>query len=341
MALLEVRDLKTYFFMTKGVVKAVDGVSFEIERGETFGLAGESGCGKTTTAYSIMRLVPYPGRVVEGSITFDGTDILSMSEEEFRKIRWKRISMIFQGAMNALNPVFRIGDQIAEAMIIHNKNITKEEAMKRVRELFEAVGLDPSRVNCYPHEFSGGMRQRAMIAMALVNNPDLVIADEPTTALDVTIQAQILQLLLDLKRKYKMSLMLITHDLSIIAEISDKVGIMYAGKLVECGDVITIFGKPIHPYTKGLIEAIPSMERGREKTLFSIPGNPPDLINPPSGCRFHPRCPYAQEICKEREPDYLEIKKGHYVACHFADELKKVSAREFWSKYAEEVTVIE
>ena len=317
MPLLEVEGLRTYYFTRAGPVRAVDNVSFYVEKGEVFGLAGESGCGKTTAGLSILRLLPPYGRIVGGRIVFDGRDILKVRESEFRrKYRWKRISMVFQGAMNALNPVFRVGDQIAEAIMLHEK-VTKEEAMRRVKELFEKVGIEPSRVNNYPHEFSGGMRQRAMIALALACNPELVIADEPTTALDVIIQGQILDLLKKLKDEYDLSVILITHDLSVIAEMCERVGIMYAGKLVECADVRSIFKEPLHPYTQGLISAIPSLT-GPKTRLRSIPGAPPDLLNPPSGCRFHPRCPLATERCRREEPEYVEIRKGHWVACHMA-----------------------
>jgi len=329
LALLDVRDLKTWFFTTKGAVKAVDGVSFSVNRGEALGLAGESGCGKTTTAFSIMRIIPPPGRIVDGEISLAGEDILKKNEEEMRKIRWKKISIIFQGAMNALNPVFKVGEQIKEAILLH-ENVSDEEAENRVKRLFREVGLGPERINDYPHELSGGMRQRVMIAMALACNPDLVIADEPTTALDATIQAQILELLKDLRRKLHNSTILITHDLSIIAETCNKAAIMYAGKIVELGDVISIFTSPLHPYTKGLIQAIPSIEKGRSKTLFAIPGSPPNLLNPPSGCRFHPRCPLSKEECIKEEPRLTEITRGWHVACHFAEEMKDLSALELW-----------
>ena len=315
MPLLEVEGLRTYYFTRAGPVRAVDGVSFFVEKGEVFGLAGESGCGKTTAGLSILRLLPPYGRIVGGRIVFDGVDLLSIREPEFRrKYRWKRISMIFQGAMNALNPVFKVGDQIAEAIMLHEK-VSKEEAMDKVRELFKKVGIEPSRVDNYPHEFSGGMRQRAMIAMALACNPELVIADEPTTALDVVIQGQILDLLRKLKEEYDLSVILITHDMSVIAELCNRVGIMYAGKLVECADVRTIFKEPSHPYTQGLISAIPSLT-GPKVRLKSIPGAPPDLLNPPKGCRFHPRCPYAIDKCRREEPEYVRMGKLHWVACH-------------------------
>jgi len=312
--LLEVRNLCTYFYTVKGIVRAVDDVSFSLRRGEVLGLAGESGCGKSTTAYSIIRLVPPPGRIVKGEIFFEGRDILRMSSEEFRtKIRWKKISMIFQGAMNALNPVYKIGDQIAEVLVLH-ENLTKREAYEKARELLKTVGIDPSRINSYPHELSGGMKQRVMIAMALALNPPLVIADEPTTALDVVVQAQIMNLLKRLQREHGTSIILITHDLSLIAEIANKVAIMYAGKIVELGYSEQIYYNPYHPYTKGLLASIPRI-RGEISKLEWIPGVPPDLRNPPPGCRFHPRCKYRFDLCSREEPPMVEVEREHYVAC--------------------------
>ncbi len=312
--LLEVKDLKTYFYTTKGIVKAVDGVSFTLRRGEVLGLAGESGCGKSTTAYSIIRLVPPPGKIVGGKILFEGKDILKMDNESFRReIRWKKISMVFQGAMNALNPVYTVGDQMAEVIMLH-EGLTKKEAYARVYKLLQMVGIDPRRAHSYPHELSGGMKQRVMIAMALALNPPLVIADEPTTALDVVVQAQIMNLLKRLQREYKMSIILITHDLSLIAEIADKVAIMYAGKIVEIGRAEQIFYNPQHPYTKGLLASIPRI-RGEIKKLEWIPGVPPDLRSPPPGCRFHPRCRFRFEPCDKQEPPLIQIEPEHYVAC--------------------------
>jgi peptide/nickel transport system ATP-binding protein len=312
--LLEVSDLKVYYFTSRGVVKAVDNVGFSIRRGEILALAGESGCGKSTLGYALMRLVPPPGRIVSGSIKFNGVDVLGLSEEEFRKkIRWRGISMIFQGAMNSLNPVMKIGDQIAEIFRIH-LGLPKQEGIKRARELLKMVGLDPEKVNAYPHELSGGMKQRVVIAMALALNPPLIIADEPTTALDVVVQAQILNLLKSLQREKGISMIVISHDLSLLAEIADSIAVMYAGKIVEYGSSDIVYKNPQHPYTLGLIDSIPRLS-GEKTELKGIPGEPPDLINPPPGCRFHPRCPFAMDICRKEEPLIVELKHGHRVAC--------------------------
>jgi len=315
MALLEIEGLKTYFKTLRGYVKAVDDVSFKLEKGEALGLAGESGCGKTTTALSILKILPSNGEIVAGTIRFSGTDIVKIPEETMRKkIRWSGISIVFQGAMNALNPVYKVGDQIVEAIQLH-EDIKKDEAVKRTKKLLEMVGIEPSRFNNYPHEFSGGMRQRALIAMSICSNPELLIADEIGTALDVIVQAQILKLLRELQKRLSLSMILITHDLSIIAETCDKVSIMYAGKIVEYGSAQDIFLKPLHPYTQGLISAFPNLLAERTK-MTSIPGSPPDLLAPPSGCRFHPRCKYVMDICKKESPKLIEVNKGHYVACH-------------------------
>ena len=315
MALLEIKNLKTYFKILRGYVKAVDDVSFEIQEGEAFGLAGESGCGKTTTALTILRLLPSNAEVLGGQILFEGKDLLKMSDEEYRKdIRWKKISVIFQGAMNALNPVIRIGDQIAEAIMLH-EDVSKEEALDRAGKLLDLVGIGASRLDRYHHELSGGMRQRVMIAMALSCNPKFVIADEPTTALDVIIAAQVLKVMKDIQRKLRLSMLVISHDLSMIAEVCERLAIMYAGKIVELGDVITMYKTPLHPYTERLIGAFPSIKNPK-KVLTEIPGFPPDLLNPPPGCRFHPRCPYAMDICRKEEPELVEVEKGHKVACH-------------------------
>ncbi len=321
MPLLEVKNLSVHYMTRSGrPVRAVENLSFTLEKGESIGIAGESGCGKTTFAAAIMRILPDNAKIISGEIYLNGENILEYPEERFRKeIRWSKISIIFQGAMNALNPIIKVGDQIEEAITLH-EDISREEAWQRGADLFQMVGIDPSRINNYPFEFSGGMRQRAMIAMALACRPELVIADEPTTALDVTIQAQILELLRELQESLGMSLIMITHDISAIAEVCDRTLIMYAGKAAELGSVKDIFLDPLHPYTVGLINAIPSIERAKQHKLMSIPGSPPDLVDPPPGCRFHPRCPYAQEICQEKMPEWKQVSETRWVACHFVDE---------------------
>ena len=317
--LLEVKNLSMVYSTLQGDVKAVQDVTFSMGRGEALGIAGESGSGKTSLASTIIQILPKVARITNGEILFRGVNLLEIPKEEFRKeYRWKKISYIFQGAMNALNPIIKVGDQIAETITLH-ENVTEEEAWERGARLFEMVGLEPGRINNYPFEFSGGMRQRAMIAMALACNPELVIADEPTTALDVTIQAQIMELLKHLQETLDLSFILITHDISVIAETCNRSIIMYGGKIAEIADVEELFSHPFHPYSEGLIGAIPSMQKAKEKQLKHIPGFPPDLINPPSGCRFHPRCPYAKPICQEKVPELKEVYPGRYVACHFVD----------------------
>ncbi len=316
MPLLTVENLTTYYRVLRGYVKAVEKCSFSIEKGEALGLAGESGCGKTTIALSLLRILPPEGKIIGGKIILDGTDILQLNEDKMRnEVRWKKISLVFQGAMNAMNPIMRVKDQIIEAIKLHEPNVSKNEAEERVNKLFELVGIEPSRAENYPFEFSGGMRQRAMIAMAISCNPELLIADEPGTALDVIVQAQILKLLEELKVKLGMSLILISHDLSLIAEICEKTAIMYAGNMVEIGDSVSIFKNPQHPYTVGLISSFPNIKSKKMK-MISIPGSPPDLLDPPPGCRFHPRCKYALEICRKNNPELTAIDKNHMVACH-------------------------
>jgi peptide/nickel transport system ATP-binding protein len=315
MALLDVENLKMYFETLRGYVKAVDNVSFQVESKESLGLAGESGCGKTSTALTILKLLPWNAKILEGSVKLTGENIVKMRDSEFRnRIRWKRISMIFQGAMNALHPTYTVGHQISEAILQH-ENVGKEEAMERAGKLIELVGMESSRTARYPHELSGGMKQRAVTAMALACNPDLVIADEPTTALDVIVQAQVLNVMKELRNRLDISMLIISHDLSLIAETCDKSAIMYAGKIAEYGDVVHIYKEALHPYTEKLISAFPSVI-GAKTELSSIGGFPPDLLKPPPGCRFHPRCQYAMEICKKKDPPLTEVeKKGHFVAC--------------------------
>ncbi len=330
--ILQVKNLKTYFFTEDGVAKAVDGVDFEIYQGETLGLVGESGCGKSVTAFSILRLLDYPGKTVEGQIIFKGADLLKKSDNEMRKIRGKEIAMIFQEPMTSLNPVFTIGYQISEALKIHLKMSNREAKMKSI-ELLEKVGIPipKQRFDEYPHQLSGGMRQRAMIAMALSCNPILLIADEPTTSLDVTIQAQILDLMKNLLKQFNSSLIMITHDLGVIAEIADRIAVMYAGKIVEYAETRSIFFSPLHPYTYGLLTSIPRLDLDLGK-LESIPGIVPDPLHFPSGCKFHPRCIFATRKCKEEEPLLERIENNHMVRCWHVDKLKEEEDRISYSR---------
>lgn len=315
MNLLEIKNLKTYFEKNGVVSKAVDGVSFVLHKGEILGLIGESGCGKSVTALSILRLITEPGKIAGGEIIFEDGDLLTLNTEKMRAIRGNQIAMIFQEPMTSLNPVFTCGDQVAEALLEHKK-ITAGEAQSQVIGLFREVGLpDPERIfSAYPHELSGGMRQRVMIAMALACGPSILIADEPTTALDVTVQAQILELINRLQKERAMSVILITHDFGVVAEMCDRVVVMYASKVVEFADVKTIFKNPRHPYTTGLLNSIPKID-SVQQTLNTIPGIVPDASHYPSGCHFHPRCFLANDRCKNEKPDLIEIEPGHTVAC--------------------------
>src|SRR5256886_2875199 len=320
MALLEVNDLKTQFFTRDGVVRAVDGVSFFLDQGETLGIVGESGCGKSVTALSLMRLIPQPpGKIVNGQIIFDGQDILKMDDDDVRGIRGNNIAMIFQDPMTSLNPVLTISRQISEALELHLK-LDKSEARKRTIELLELVGIPSAkkRADDYPHQFSGGMRQRVMIAMALSCNPKLILADEPTTALDVTIQAQILDLLKNLAREFRTAFILITHDLGVVAGMTQRIHVMYGGKIVEKADTAELFANPKMPYTWGLLRSIPRLDERRKAKLVPIEGLPPDLIAPPPGCRFEPRCQYRRDVCREKEPELISIpnaKSDHEARC--------------------------
>ncbi len=313
--LLRVKGLKTYFFTEDGVVQAINGVDFSIKPGQVMGLVGESGSGKSVTSLSIMRLLPASGKIVEGEIWFDQLDLAQAPESAMLDLRGNELSMIFQQPTSCLNPVFRIGDQIAEALVTH-QSLSKDEAARQAVELLRTVGIaDPQRrASAYPHEISGGMAQRVMIAMALACRPKLLIADEPTTALDVTIQAQILDLMRNLRSELNTAILLITHDMGVIAEMCDMVAVMYAGQIVEHTDVYSIFDEQLHPYAEGLLAAIPVLGVVQE-TLAVIPGSVPNLINLPPGCKFHPRCPYAKELCAERLPELEEVKPGHRVRC--------------------------
>lgn len=315
-SLLEIRDLRTVFSSSEGTAVAVDGVSFDVRRGETLGMVGESGCGKSVTSLSILRLVPSPpGRIASGAVFFEGADLLKKTEHEMRKVRGNHISMIFQEPMTSLNPAFTVGDQIAEAIALH-QNTPPRESMERAAQMLKLVGipLPERRVKEYPHQLSGGMRQRVMIAMALSCNPQLLIADEPTTALDVTIQAQILDLMRRLKNELDMSILLITHDLGVIAEMAERVVVMYAGQIVEEAPVVPLFETPLHPYTSGLLASIPRLRAGRER-LHVIEGIVPLITNLPPGCRFWPRCPMARMRCREEAPELEAAGEGRWVRC--------------------------
>ena len=321
--LLSVRDLRTWFHDRGRTVKAVDGVSFDLQRNETLGIVGESGSGKSVTSLSIMRLIASPpGRIESGQVQFDGVDLLRLSEAEMRAIRGRRVAMVFQDPMTALNPLLRISTQLMETTQLHLGH-SKSEARQHAVRMLQAVGVpDPdTRIDDYPHQFSGGMRQRVMIAMALSCQPELLIADEPTTALDVTIQAQILELIAGLKRTSQASVILITHDLGVVAGVTDRVLVMYAGHLVERAPTTTLFASPAHPYTKGLLQSVPNPAREEGGPLYQIPGLPPDLGSLPPGCPFAPRCDWAQPICREQMPPRIELAKGHDALCHFAREV--------------------
>jgi oligopeptide/dipeptide ABC transporter ATP-binding protein len=328
--LLDVQNLKTYFDTDEGVVKAVDGVSFHIDRGETLAVVGESGSGKSVTSLSTMRLIPQPpGRFAGGKILFEGSDLLKKSDAEMRKIRGNEISMIFQEPMTSLNPVYTVGDQIAEAIVLH-QNKTRQQAMKLATEMLDLVGIpEPGkRVKNYPHQMSGGMRQRVMIAMALSCGPKLLIADEPTTALDVTIQAQILDLMRSLQEEIGMSILFITHDLGVVAEVADRVVVMYAGRAVEEADVGDIYKTPRMPYTQGLLNSIPRVDKAalHQERLEAIPGNVPNPLHLPEGCAFHPRCKFATDVCKADVPELVDTGEGHMVRCVRWDELDLTQA---------------
>ena len=320
--LLEVDNLKMYFHTHDGVVKAVDGVSYTLDRGETLGVVGESGSGKSVTHMTIMGLIDMPpGKIEGGDVRYRGRSLLEMSEQEMQHVRGNDIAMIFQDPMTSLNPVYKIGKQVGEGLRLH-RGYTKQQALERATELLRLVGIPnpEKRVNEYPHQFSGGMRQRVMIAMALACDPDILIADEPTTALDVTIQAQIIELMQEMQEKNGNAIIMITHDLGVVADMADKIMVMYAGRPVEFGTADEIFYESRHPYTWGLIRSIPEQAIDEKKPLTPIHGNPPSLVTLPSGCPFAPRCPFAVDVCHERLPEHIVTETGHYSACHFADD---------------------
>jgi len=327
--LLDIQNLVVHYKIKTGWVHACDGVSLQLHKGETIGLVGESACGKTTLAYAISQLLPNNAYIKGGRIVFDGQNLLAITmqkdgrlreyEPNLNKIRWKEISMIFQGAMNALNPVYPVGDQIIEAIVYHEKS-TKQEARKWVEQLYELVGIPKDRIDNYPHEYSGGMKQRAMIAMALALGPKLVIADEPTTALDVITQSKILGRIRELQQKLNMAMIIITHDVSVVAKTAQRIAVMYAGQISEIGSTRQIFKETAHPYTSGLLGSFPSV-KGKVRRLATIKGNPPSLVEPPTGCRFHPRCPFAQEICKTQVPSAVLAGENHLSYCHFTKDL--------------------
>jgi peptide/nickel transport system ATP-binding protein len=312
--LLSVRDLKVQYMTPRAAVRAVDGVSFDIAPGEVLGLAGESGSGKSTIAQALLRILNPPAIIAGGSISFQGKDILGMSDKELEQFRWQELSMVFQSAMNALNPVMTVGDQIVDTIVSH-RAMSESGARKRAEELFRIVGIDPERLRSYPHELSGGMRQRAVIAIALALQPPMMIMDEPTTALDVVVQKEIMQQIQDLKEEMGFSILFITHDLSLLVEVSDRIAIMYAGQIVELASAREIYENPLHPYTRGLLNSFPALTGPKER-VQGIPGSPPDMAAPPSGCRFHPRCSQVREFHKRLVPQLFEAEPGHWVACH-------------------------
>lgn len=320
MSFLDIRNLRIHFITDYGTVEAVNGVDLSLEKGETLGLVGETGAGKTTTALGIMRLVPAPpGKIISGKIEFEGRDLLKVSEAEMRSIRGEKITMIFQDPMTALNPIIPVGEQIAEVVRLHEKDFSRADAHNRAAEMLEIVGIPAERFNDYPHQFSGGMKQRVVIAIALACNPALLIADEPTTALDVTIQAQVLTMMSQLREKFNTSMILITHDLGVVAEVCDKVAVMYAGQIVESGTLEDIYNHTGHPYTKGLFASIPNLTT-KVRRLTPIEGLTPNPCDLPAGCKFSPRCPYATDLCRIAEPDSYQITPGHFVRCHQYDE---------------------
>lgn len=312
--LLKIEDLEVHYDARAGIVQAVDHVDLDVRRGETLGLVGESGCGKSTLGFSILRIIRPPGKIVGGQILFDGEDLLQKTEREMNRIRGKRISMIFQDPMTCLNPIQRIDDHYVETVRTHEKGVSAKEARQRAADLMDKLGIIADRLTDYPHQLSGGMRQRVMIGLALALNSDLIIADEPTTSLDVIVEAQILELMKELKRDFNLTMILITHNMGIVAELADRIAVMYAGKMMEIAEAVALYDKPLHPYTQGLLKSIPNISLETQE-LETMPGSPPDLIEPPAGCRFHPRCPHVMEKCSSIEPPMTGVENGHWAAC--------------------------
>jgi len=310
---LEIEHLSVHFPINIGTVRAVDDVSWELKQGEVMGLVGESGCGKSTLGFSILRLLRPPGKIVRGRILYKGRDIVRMPERDILDLRGKKIAMIFQDPLTSLNPLFRIDQHFIETLLAHEKGLTRKEAYRRAEEMLESLGISPERLTEYPHQLSGGMRQRIMIGLALILEPDLLIADEPTTALDVIVEAQFLDLLADLQKRYHLTIILITHNLGNVAQLADRITVMYGGNMAEVGEAGDIFENPLHPYTQGLLASIPNIKLDQPK-LRTMPGSPPDLVNPPRGCVFHPRCPHAMEVCRVEKPGPVR-RNGHMVSC--------------------------
>jgi len=311
--ILEIENLDVHFPINIGTVRAVDGVSWKLRQGEVMGLVGESGCGKSTLGFSIQRLLRPPGKIVNGRILYHGQDIVRMTEKEVLDLRGSKIAMIFQDPLTSLNPLFRIDQHFLETMFTHEKGLKKAEAFKKAEQMLESLGISPERLLEYPHQLSGGMRQRIMIGLGLILQPDLLIADEPTTALDVIVEAQFLDLLADLQKKFNLTIILITHNLGNVAQLADRISVMYGGNMVEVAEANSIFENPLHPYTQGLLSSIPNIKLDQPK-LKTMPGSPPDLVNPPPGCVFHPRCPQAMDVCKTKKPE-TKTKDGHLVSC--------------------------
>jgi oligopeptide/dipeptide ABC transporter ATP-binding protein len=311
--ILEINNLTVHFPINIGTVRAVDDVSWQLREGEVMGLVGESGCGKSTLGFSILRLLRPPGKIVSGQMFFQGRDIVQMGEKELLRLRGRKIAMIFQDPLTSLNPLFRIDQHYLETMFTHDRHLKKEQALEKARSMLESLGISPDRLLEYPHQLSGGMRQRIMIGLALILNPQLLIADEPTTALDVIVEAQFLDLLAHLQKQFNLTIILITHNLGNVAQLADRITVMYGGNMAEMAEAGAIFANPMHPYTRGLLSSIPNIKLDQPK-LQTMPGSPPDLVNPPPGCVFHPRCPRAMDICRTRKPPAVE-KDGHLVAC--------------------------